>query len=139
MEITRSSSPSRTPRTPVDSRPANTRTSPTAKRTQRPRLVVSSTSWASVQRLTPTMWSSGSSFMAILPLRLIRAKSDSLLRRTSPDWVANITSMPAQATSSSGNGRMVVIFSLCSSASRFTNALPRELGSPTGRRQTLSV
>ena len=92
MEMTSSPSCRRTPRTPVESRPLNTRTSSALKRIARPRAVVSSTSSSAVHRPTPTIRSSPSSFMAILPARFTVAKSDSLLRRTSPAWVANMMS-----------------------------------------------
>ncbi len=139
IEMTRSPSARRMPRTPVDSRPANTRTSPTAKRIARPSAVVSSTSWFSAASDTPTMCSSSPSFMAILPARFTLTKSDSLLRRTSPEVVANTTSNRSQLASSSGSGRIEVIASPCSIGSRFTNALPRALGSPSGSRQTFSL
>ncbi len=74
-----------------------------------PSLVVSSTSSWSVQVCTPTMPSPASSFIAILPLRLMLAKSDSTLRRTSPDLVANTTFSFSHSASSSGSGRMVVM------------------------------
>ena len=76
---------------------------------QRPSAVVSSTSLAVVQRPTPMMESPSSSFMAILPLRLTWTKSESLLRRTPPERVANITSSRSQVASSSGSGRMEVM------------------------------
>src|SRR5271156_3476800 len=82
MEMTVSTSASRTPRTPVDSRPAKTRTSSTGKRMQRPSEEVKSTSLAVVHRPTPMMESPSSSFMAILPARFTCTKSESLLRRT---------------------------------------------------------
>ena len=65
----------------------------TGKRMHWPELAVSSTSSLSVQVSTPRIASpSSSSFMAILPLRLTWTKSDSLLRRTVPRVVANMTS-----------------------------------------------
>ena len=80
------------PRTPVESRPANTRTSLAWKRIARPSAVVSRISFSALHRPTPTMLSPSSSFMAILPLRLICTKSLSLLRRTPPERVENMTS-----------------------------------------------
>ena len=77
--------------------------------------------------------------MAILPLRLTWTKSDSLLRRTVPRVVANITSSSSQLASSSGSGMIVVMRSPCSSGSRLMSALPRACGSPIGRRQTFSL
>jgi hypothetical protein len=85
------------------------------------------------------MWSPSSSFMAILPARLIRWKSLSLLRRTPPLWVANMTSVCSQKDGSSGNGRMEVMVSPASSGSRLLKDRPRVLGRPIGIRQTLSV
>ncbi len=139
MEITWSPSARRMPRTPVESRLANTRTSSTGKRMQRARAVVSRISLAGVHRPTPMMLSPSSSFMAILPLRLICTKSDSLLRRTLPVRVENITSSRSQVASSSGRGRIEVMVSPGSIGSRLTKALPRELGRPTGSLQTLSL
>ncbi len=139
MEMTLSPSARRMPRTPVESRPANTRTSSTAKRMQRPRAVVSRMSFCcALHTPTPTMESPSSSFIAILPLRLMPTKSLSLLRRTPPERVANITSYCSQVASSSGKGRIEVMLSPGSIGSRLTKALPREVGVPTGRRQTLS-
>ena len=80
------------PRTPIEVRPWNTRTSVTAKRMHWPCAVVSSTSSFSVQICTSTMPSPSSSFMAMMPERRTSTKSDSLLRRTVPLVVANITS-----------------------------------------------
>jgi hypothetical protein len=77
--------------------------------------------------------------MAILPLRRMSTKSDSLLRRTLPERVANITSYWSQLVSSSGSGRIEVMLSPGSMGSRFTNALPRDVGVPTGRRHTFSL
>ncbi len=107
--MTLSPSASAMPRTPIESRPLNTRTSSTAKRMHWPRAVVSSTSSLSEQICTSTMPSPSSSFMAILPARLTWAKSESLLRRTVPRVVANITSSASQLASSSGSGMMVVM------------------------------
>ncbi len=84
IEITLSSLPSAMPRTPSEVRPANTRTSGTAKRMHWPAAVVSSTSCFSVQMATSTMASPSSSFMAMMPDGRIFSKSDSLLRRTLP-------------------------------------------------------
>ena len=105
-----------------------------------PELAVSSTSSSSVQVSTPRISSpSSSSFMAILPLRLTWTKSDSLLRRTVPRVVANITSRSAQLASSSGSGMIVVMRSPSSSGSMLLRNLPRDCGLPIGRRQTFSL
>jgi len=77
--------------------------------------------------------------MAILPLRLTWTKSDSLLRRTVPRVVENITSRLSQLSSSSGSGIMVVMRSPGSSGSMLISALPRDCGVPIGRRQTFSL
>ena len=69
-EISSSPSSSVMPRTPVELRPLNTRTSATGKRMHWPLAVVSRTSSRSVQICTSTIASPSSSFMAILPLRL---------------------------------------------------------------------
>ena len=66
--------------------------------------------------------------MAILPFRWTSTKSESLLRRTLPSFVANITSSLSQLPSSSGSGMMVVMLSSFSSGSRLTSALPRACG-----------
>ena len=137
IEITRSSSASEMPRTPMESRPLNTRTSVTGKRMHWPFAVVINTSSCSVQVSTDTMPSPSSSFMAILPLRFTCTKSESLLRRIVPLVVANTTSSVSQLVSSSGNGRIEVIRSPCSSGSMLTSALPRACGAASGRRQTL--
>ena len=93
-----------------------------------PELAVSSTSSSSVQVSTPRISSpSSSSFMAILPLRLTWTKSDSLLRRTVPRVVANITSSSPQLASSSGSGMMVVMRSPSSSGSRLMQGLAARL------------
>ena len=83
--MTRSPSPSLMPRTPIESRPLNTRTSVTGKRMHWPFAVVSSTSASSVQIWTSTMSSPSSSFIAILPARLTCAKSRQLV---APDRAA---------------------------------------------------
>ena len=127
------------PRTPMESRPLKTRTSGTGKRMHWPFAVVSSTSSFSVQIWTSTMCSPSSSFMAILPPRFTWMKSESLLRRTVPREVANITSSLSQEASSSGSGMMVVMRSPWSRGSMFTSALPRALGAASGRRQTFSL
>ena len=133
MEMMSSPSARLMPRTPMESRPLKTRTSVTAKRMHWPLAVVSSTSSFSEQICTSTMCSPSSSFMAILPPRLTWTKSDSLLRRTVPREVANITSSLSQDASSSGSGMMVVMRSPCLSGSMFTRALPLAFG--RGERQ----
>jgi hypothetical protein len=55
MAITVSPCPKLMPRTPVESRPLNTRTSVTGKRMHCPPAVVSSTSSSAEQISTPTM------------------------------------------------------------------------------------
>ena len=77
--------------------------------------------------------------MAILPPWFTLVKSDSWLRRTPPRAVANMTLSVAQLASSSGSGITVVMVSPSDSGSRFTKALPRACGAPSGRRQTLSL
>ena len=57
---------------------------------------VSSTSSCSVQICTPTMPSPSSIFIAMMPEGRTSAKSESLLRRTVPRVVANITSSVSQ-------------------------------------------
>ena len=85
------------------------------------------------------MPSPGSSFMAILPLLLMLTKSDSSLRRTSPDLLAKTTFSFSHCVSSSGKGRIVVMRSPSESGSRFTIALPRPAMRASGSRQTLSL
>ena len=127
------------PRTPSEVRPANTRTSGTAKRMHWPPLAVSSTSSFSVQICTSTIASPSSSFMAMMPDGRTSSKSDSLLRRTVPLVVANITSSSAQVVSSSGSGMMVVMVSPCCSGRMLISALPRACGAAIGSRQTFSL
>ena len=103
---------------------------------QRPCAVVSSTSFSGVQMRTATMESPSSSFMAILPLRLMFSKSDSALRRTLPERVAKASCSAAQVSASSGSGRMEVIASPGASGSRLTSALPTACGVDAGRRHT---
>ena len=127
------------PRTPMEVRPWNTRTSSTAKRMHCPAALVSSTSSFSVQICTSTMASPSSSFMAMMPERRTSEKSDSLLRRTVPRVVANMTSSLLQLASSSGSGMIVVMFSPCSSGRMLIKALPRACGAASGNRQTFSL
>ena len=82
------------------------------------------------------MRSPSSSFMAILPLRLMLSKSARLLRRTLPLRVANISSSVPQVLESSGSGRMEVMTSPSASGSRLTSALPTDCGVAAGRRHT---
>jgi hypothetical protein len=108
----------------------------------RPWRVASSTSWSSVQTATPisrSPASSPSNFMAILPFWFTFTKSPSSLRRTPPRAVANITLSLDQLDSSSGIGMTVLMVSPSLSGSRFTKALPRACGAPSGNRQTLSL
>ena len=63
----------------------------------------------------------------MMPERRTSTKSDSLLRRTLPPVVANITSRLAQEDSSSGSGMMVVMRSPCSSGRMLISALPRRV------------
>ena len=127
------------PRTPIEVRPVKTRTSVTGKRMHWPPAAVKSTSSRSVQICTSTIASPSSSFMAMMPERRTSTKSESLLRRTVPPVVANITSRLAQEDSSSGSGMMVVMRSPCSSGRMLISALPRALGAATGSRQTFSL
>ena len=122
------------PRTPVEVRPLNTRTSGTGKRRHLPARVASSTSLSSPHRLTPTRLSPSFSFMAILPLAFTLVKSARSLRRTLPAAVANIRCWPCHSPSSTGSGITVVMYSPSASGSRLTIALPRDCGLPTGRR-----
>ncbi len=75
----------------------------------------------------------------MMPERRTSTKSDSLLRRTVPRVVANITSSFAQVVSSSGSGMMVVMRSPCSSGRMLISALPRACGAASGSRQTFSL
>ena len=127
------------PRTPMESLPLKTRTSPTGKRMHCPSALVSSTSSFSVQICTSTIASPSSSFIAIFPVRLTWRKSDSLFRRTVPRVVANITSSAAQELSSSGSGMIVVMRSPCASGNMLISAFPRACGAASGSRQTFSL
>ena len=89
-----------------------------------PSALVSSTSWSGFEIATCTMRSPSSSFIAILPLRLMLSKSDSALRRTLPERVAKISSRSPQVDESSGSGRIDVIASPSLRGSRLTSALP---------------
>ena len=77
--------------------------------------------------------------MAIMPERRTSTKSESLLRRTVPLVVANMTSRSAQLASSSGSGMMVVMRSSCSSGRMLMSALPRAWGAASGSRHTFSL
>jgi hypothetical protein len=88
--MTSSSPASLMPRTPVEVRPAKTRTSGTAKRMHLPSRVASSTSCSSVQVLTSRSAARLLQLHRDQPLERILAKSDSRLRRTVPPDVANI-------------------------------------------------
>ena len=55
------------------------------------------------------MLSPSSSFIAMMPERRTSTKSESLLRRTVPRVVANMTSRLAQVVSSSGSGITVLM------------------------------
>ena len=103
---------------------------------QRPCALVSSTSFSGAQICTATMASPSSSFMAILPLRLMFSKSESALRRTLPERVANASCSAPHVSGSSGSGRMEVMTSPCCSGSRLTSALPVACGVAAGSRHT---
>ena len=124
------------PRTPTELRPEKIRTSSTGKRIALPSRLASSTSSFAVQVATAIRRSSASSpsnFIAILPFAMTLPKSESALRRTLPLAVANITLNWPQLASSSGSGRTAEIFSPGARlGSRFTMALPRACGVPTG-------
>ena len=77
--------------------------------------------------------------IAVLPFWFTLTKSPSSLRRTPPRAVANMTLSVVQLASSSGIGMKFVIVSPSVSGSKFTNALPRACGAPSGRRHTLSL
>ena len=101
---------------------------------------ISRTSFCSEQVATARISSpSSSSFIAILPLRLTWTKSDSLLRRTVPRVVANITFSSSAASGSLGSGRIDVIRSPFCSGSMLISALPRDCGVVSGSRQTFSL
>ena len=134
MEITRSLSFKRMPRTPVELRPAKTRTSVTEKRMHLPLAAASSTSSSSPQGCTPINSPLSSSFMAILPLAIMLVKSDNALRLTVPCEVENITWSAPQLSSFSGKDIMVAIVSPSASGSRLTSDRPRACGVPSGRR-----
>ncbi len=139
MEMTLSPLASWMPRTPMESRPLNRRTSSTRKRMAWPSAVVISTSLLIVQVSTPTISSPSSSFMAILPFWRTSTKSASELRRTVPRVVANMMSRLPQELSSSGSGMMEVTRSPCSSGRMLISALPLALAADSGRRHTLSL
>ncbi len=128
--MTVSPSPRRMPRTPVESRPANTRTSSTAKRMARPaRRGQQHVLVGACRRPRRRCASPSSSFMAILPARLIVDEvATACCGGHCPIAVANITSRRSQLASSSGSGRIEVMLSPCSIGSRFTKALPRAFG-----------
>ena len=77
--------------------------------------------------------------MAMMPERRTSTKSDSLLRRTVPLVVANITSSCAHVFSSSGSGMIEVMVSPASSGRMLISALPRACGAASGSRQTFSL
>ena len=127
------------PRTPIEERPANTRTSGTAKRMHWPCAAVSRTSSFSEQICTSTMPSPSASFIAMMPDGRTSEKSESLFLRTVPLVVANITSSLSQVFSSSGSGMMVVMRSPCCKGRMLIKALPRACGAATGSFQTFSL
>ena len=86
--------------------------------------------------LSPPPFQLASSFIAILPLRLMLSKSLSALRRMLPDRVANISSSSLQVAGSSGSSRIDVMVSSCASGSRLTSALPGDCGDAAGNRHT---
>ncbi len=127
------------PRTPVDVRLTNSRTSSTAKRIALRFLVTSSTSSAASHSATPISRSSSPSSkrMASLPAALMLVKASMLLRRTEPCAVANMTWSLAQLSSSSGSGRTVVIVSSSASGSSCFMKRPFDCGEPAGSFHTL--
>ena len=128
------------PRTPEESRPANTRKVSSAiwKRMHRPSRVASSTSSPSRQVATPIRRSPSSSFMAIRPEARTLRKSDSRLRRTVPLAVANTRCRLSHSASSCGRGNTAVMPSPPNSGNRFTKARPLAAGPASGKRQTFS-
>ncbi len=154
MEMTSSPSSRRIPRTPVEVRDWNSRTSVALKRIALPLREASRTSSPSVSSATPMSRSvrsdcsslssvSASSTapvpkrIAILPLDGMLVKAAMLLRRTVPWAVANMMCSPPHSASSSGSARTVEIVSPSARGSRLTIGRPLVLGPPSGRRQTL--
>src|SRR3546814_245861 len=129
-EITSSSSFSVMPRTPVEVRLWNSRTSVAAKRMALPCRVASSTSSPSVSNATPIRRSvaPSSKRIAILPLVGTLVKESMLFRRTPPRAVTNTTWRFFHSSSSSGNGSTVWMISPLASGSRLTIGRPREPG-----------
>ncbi len=128
------------PRTPVEVRLWNSRTSVAAKRIALPLRVASSTSSSSVSRATPISRSvaSSSKRIANLPFDGTLVNASMELRRTRPWAVANMTWSLPHSPSSSGSGSTVEMVSPSASGSRFTIGRPRACGAPSGSRQTLS-
>ena len=144
----------RTPRTPVEVRDRNSRTSVALKRIALPLRVASRTSSPSSSNSTPisrsdvSACSSLSSLLslssltpwpkriAILPFDGMLVNAAMLLRRTVPLAVANIMLRSPQPVSSSGSGRTVEIVSPSASGRRLTIGRPLVFGPPSGSRHT---
>ena len=103
-----------------------------------PCAVVSRISSASEQASTPISASPSSSFIAILPLRLMLSKSAISLRRMSRRLGGKDHLQLAQLASSSGIGMMVVMRSP-GQAAEIDQRLATRLRITTGRRQILSL
>ena len=136
--MTSSSAFSVMPRTPVEVRLWNSRTSSPAKRIALPWRVASSTSSLSVSNATPISRSSDSSSkrIAILPFDGTLVNASIELRRTVPFAVANMTWSLPHSASSSGSGSTVEIVSPSASGNRLTIGRPRVAAPPSGSFQT---
>ena len=127
------------PRTPVEVREVNSRTSSPEKRMALPIFVAKSTSSPASSKATPISLSllASSNFIANLPFDGMLVKASMLFRRTLPIAVANTTLSAPQLSSSSGSGKTVRIVSPSSrDGSILTMGLPRVVGPPSGSFQT---
>ena len=94
-------------------------------------------SWSSLQILTPTILSLVSSFMAILPLALMFAKSSKLFFLTFPFAVTKTTNKFFQRLPSSGKGMIELIDWWLFKGNILNKDLPFELALPSGIFQAL--
>ena len=142
METTLSSPCSLIPRTPVELRELNTRTSVAGKRIARPESVtnMTSSSFDAMRALIKIVSScSPSNFIAILPLRITFVKSDNLLRRTVPADVAKTTCRSSHSSSGRSTGMIAAIETPVGIGRMFTIALPLAVRLPSGRRHVFNL
>ena len=102
-----------------------------------PSFVFSIISWSSLQILTPTILSSLSSFIAILPDALIDVKSSKLFFLIFPLLVANIICIFSLSTFSSGKGIIELMDWWFFKGNILNKDLPFDAAEPSGIFQAL--